>query len=235
MVRFLVIKGDLVPISDIIFIILTFLGTIIFFIAWIYMVFNNNCTNSKTLIKSTSRLPMNYQGEIDYYYMYDRIKFDFNNESYYLANDIFSEIKVNYGRNVENDFEILVDDKYRKFINKKILLNINNELYEFLIVGTYKSTNIYESKKFYVTGSTIDYFSNYPKESYYYMFISDEYPLLNEDLDFFSRMGYEVEIIPTNMFDDFYTYRVKKDTFLMASVMLVFMFGIYVFDIYFLE
>ena len=86
-----------------------------------------------------------------------------------------------------------------------------------------------------VTGSTIDYFSNYPKESYYYMFISDEYPLLNEDLDFFSRMGYEVEIIPTNMFDDFYTYRVKKDTFLMASVMLVFMFGIYVFDIYFLE
>lgn len=199
------------------------------------MIFNNNYTNSKILIKSTSRLPMDYQDKIDYYYIYDKIEFSFNNESYYLANDIFSEIKVNHGRNVRNDFEILIDDKYRNFIGKKILLNINNELYDFLIVGTYKPSNSYESKKFYVTGTTIDYFSIYPKDAYYYMFISDEYPLLNEDLDFFSLMGYEVEIITTNMFDDFCTYRIKKDTFLMASVMLVFMFGIYVLDIYFLE
>jgi len=235
MERILVINNKIVPLKDILFIIFTFLGTIIFFVLWIYKVFNNNCTNSKILIKSTSRLSMDYQDEIDYYYLYDKINFNFSNKTYYLINDTFSKLKVKFGRNVINDYEIVVDDKNRSLINKKILLNINDKIHEFLVVGTYESSNIFESRNVYTNESTLESLYNYSLDEFYYIFISDEYPLLNEDLDLFSSLGHEVEIVTTNMFDNFYTYRIMKDTFLMASVMLFFMFGIYIFDICFLE
>lgn len=235
MVRFLVIKGKLVPITDILFMIFTFIGTIVFFIAWLYMYFNNTCTNSQILIKSTSRLPLDYQDKIKYYYIYDKIDFKFLNQSYSLKNDMFSKIKVNNGRYIINDYEVIISDDKSYLLNKKILLNINNSLHEFLVVGMYDAKNVIDEKNIYVSGSTLESLYNYTFDEYYYIFISDEYPLLNEDLDFFTLLGHEVEIITTNMFDDFFAYRVMKDTFLVTSTMLVLMFGIYVFDIYFLE
>lgn len=216
-------------IPDIVYVIFSFIGSIVSFIVFCFIVLFYNYADVQILVKSDSRLAMSYQDKIDYYYIYDKINFCFLNKTLYLKNDMFSKREIKSGRNIINDYELIVSDEYSFLLNKKILININNKLYEFLIVGTYEATNILDMKNVYTSGGTLESLYNYSNNNFYYIFIISDYHKLNENLDFFSSLGHDVEIITTNMFDDLYSYAIVKDLFMLLSIMFLFIYLVYIF------
>lgn len=216
-------------IPDIVYVIFSFIGSIISFIIFCFLVLFYNFSDVQILVKSDSRLAMSYQDKIDYYYIYDKINFCFLNKTLYLKNDMFSKREIKSGRNIINDYELIVSDEYSFLLNKKILININNKLHEFFIVGTYEATNIIDMKNVYTSGETLEGLYNYSNNNFYYIFIISDYHKLNENLDFFSSLGHDVEIITTNMFDDLYSYAIVKDLFMLLSIMFLFIYLVYIF------
>lgn len=216
-------------IPDIVYVIFSFIGSIISFIIFCFLVLFYNFTDVQILVESDSRLAMSYQDKIDYYYIYDKINFCFLNKTLYLKNDMFSKREIKSGRNIINDYELIVSDEYSFLLNKKVLININNKLHEFFIVGTYEATNILDMKNVYTSGETLESLYNYSNNNFYYIFIISDYHKLNENLDFFSSLGHDVEIITTNMFDDLYSYAIVKDLFMLLSIMFLFIYLVYIF------
>lgn len=216
-------------IPDIVYVIFSFIGSIVSFIVFCFIVLFYNYADVQILVKSDSRLAMSYQDKIDYYYIYDKINFCFLNKTLYLKNDMFSKREIKSGRNIINDYELIVSDEYSFLLNKKILININNKLHEFFIVGTYEATNILDMKNVYTSGGTLESLYNYSNNNFYYIFIISDYHKLNENLDFFSSLGHDVEIITTNMFDDLYSYAIVKDLFMLLSIMFLFIYLVYIF------
>ena len=114
--------------------------------------------------------------------------------------------------NIENDFEIIVSDKYSKHLNKNIFIKINGDIYKFLVVGTFESNYIINDKYFYTSKSTLDKLhESYSFGKYNYIFLVTGYTDLNHSIDILRINGYSSRVISNSYSTLVYNYTASID------------------------
>lgn len=147
----------------------------------------------------------------DHYLLYDSLDINYFGRDYSLLYTDIPSFGID-GRNIENDFEIIVSDKYSKHLNKNIFIKINGDIYKFLVVGTFESNYIINDKYFYTSKSTLDKLhESYSFGKYNYIFLVTGYTDLNHSIDLLRMNGYSSSVISNRYSTLLYNYTASID------------------------
>lgn len=147
----------------------------------------------------------------DHYLLYDSLDINYFGRDYSLLYTDIHSFGID-GRNIENDFEIIVSDKYSEHLNKNIFIKINGDIYKFLVVGTFESNYIINDKYFYTSKSTLDKLhESYSFGKYNYIFLVTGYTDLNHSIDILRINGYSSRVISNSYSTLVYNYTASID------------------------
>lgn len=147
----------------------------------------------------------------DHYLLYDSLDINYFGRDYSLLYTDIPSFGID-GRNIENDFEIIVSDKYSEHLNKNIFIKINGDIYKFLVVGTFESNYIINDKYFYTSKSTLDKLhESYSFGKYNYIFLVTGYTDLNHSIDILRINGYSSRVISNSYSTLVYNYTASID------------------------
>lgn len=151
----------------------------------------------------------------DHYLLYDCIDINYFGRDYSLIYTDIPSYGID-GRNIENDYEIIVSDRYRKHLNKYVYIKINGDIYKFLVVGTFDSNNLINDKYIYTSKSTLDKLHNkYNFDVYNYIFFVEGYTDLNRSIDILRMNGYSSSVISNSYSTLIYNYTAAKEGILL--------------------
>lgn len=141
-----------------------------------------------------------------HYLLYDCLDINYFGQDYSLIYTDINSLNIN-GRNIENEYEIIISDKYRNHLNKYIDIKINGDIYKFLVVGTFEDTNLINDKYIYISKDTLNYLYNkYNGNTYNYIFLVRGYDDLNSSIDLLRKNGYSSSVISNNYSTLIYNY-----------------------------
>lgn len=147
----------------------------------------------------------------DHYLLYDSLDINYFGRDYSLLYTDIPSFGID-GRNIENDFEIIVSDKYSEHLNKNIFIKINGDIYKFLVVGTFESNYIINDKYFYTSKSTLDKLhESYSFGKCNYIFLVTGYTDLNHSIDLLRMNGYSSSVISNRYSTLLYNYTASID------------------------
>ncbi len=184
-------------------------------------------------VESSDPISRDYNLDINYYLLYDDIIIDNITEKYNVKYDPFSQYEIVMGRDVRNDFEVLVSSKYKTLLNRNIFIKIDDETYYFKVVGIYHSDGFITDNNLYINEKTRNiirqrnFNSKYP---YHYLFEVDNLKELNNNLDLLVNHDYEIYVGPSNSLVKLEEFSSRIDAIILADVILLtitFIFIIY--------
>jgi len=178
-------------------------------------------SNSKIIVNSDRKIDDNNDLDIDYYLLYEDFCISFNNHNFYLSDKFFSS-NIILGRNVENSFEILLSSKNKDLLNKRIILKINNNKYKFLVVGIYQENYVINSNYIFTTGDTLDILYDFnAMDNYKYIFVVDNYSMLNFSIDSLVKYGYDLSIYDNEDLFKLNNYNTLNDVVMLFIIILL--------------
>ena len=194
--------------------ILSVIAICILLILYYHLVFVYEVPILKIIVTNDKLIDDSYDIN-DHYLLYDCININYFGHDYSLVYTDIPSYGIN-GRNIENDYEIIVSDRYRKHLNKYVYIKINGDIYKFLVVGTFESNDIITDRYFYTGKSTLDkLYKKYNFEVYNYIFLVEGYDDLNRSLDTLSMNGYTSRVISNRYSTLIYNYTASKEGILL--------------------
>lgn len=184
-------------------------------------------------VESSDPISRDSNLDINYYLLYDDIIIDDITAKYNINYNPFGQYEIVMGRDILNDFEILVSSKYKELLNRNIFIKIDDETYYFKVVGIYHSDGFKTDNNLYINERTRNIIRQRNlnlKYPYHYLFEVDDLKELNNNLDFLVNQGYEVYVGPSNSLVKLEEFSSRIDAIILAEVILLtitFIFIIY--------
>lgn len=219
----------------IVIIVFTILSVILLYVHD-YLIKNKDIYNSMVYVISDKLITSDYTLYSPYYLSYEDIEVSIFDKDFTFTYSLLPSYKIYNGRDIENDFEILLTNKYSNLIGKKIPLFIEGDIYYFLVVGTYFNMNPFYDNHIYMKESSLSYlYSIYEPDYYNYTFIFDGYTDMNIDIDYLKENGYSTTILYTNTVERMDNYNVINDAIMLAVVNLMSAVVLFLYQFYTLE
>lgn len=209
---------------------LVFIGILI--TLYNYLTSTNSLFNSKIIVISDSKFDIDYDLGIDYYLMYEDIEVDFYN-SYNLSSLVFP-LNIIDGREIKNNFEILVSKEYKNLLNEKIVVKIRNNKYSFLVVGIYDDSYMINNNYIFSNLKTFDIlYEDLNVSLYKYVFVTNDYNDINTKIDLLKSSGYRLTIYDNENLNKMNNYNVIIDVVILFIVIFLSIIFIFIVNLIF--
>ncbi len=182
-------------------------------------------THDNAVGVSSNHLIENVELKSDYYPVYKDVIVDWNGISLRINHINFRSQDIVKGRDVKNEYEVVLSKKYLPLLNSNIDLVLNAKHYYFKVVGIHDDVLNEEFGQV-----TSDMLLSLHKSSrditdYRYVFIVDDYDELNSNIDILKKNGYDLNIIDNEGFGVISSYNTIIAIFtLVSSILLSFLF-----------
>lgn len=204
---------------DIFIVTLCLILIIILGLLYCYLTKNPYITNLS--VNSNRKISNNYDLGMDYYLVYEDIVAEFYSIRFFLNYIPSISFNIEFGRMIENNFEIIVSSKHRSLLNKKIKLVVDSEEYYFLVVGVYSDTMLIKEDYIFSNNSTMNIlYENNSISNYNYIFNVNNYLKLNKSIDLLKYDGYGVSIENNSNWEKLDNYNTINDVILLFIIIL---------------